>query len=218
MEFLPQQNRRIGREPIVSNDPILASSKHVVVIGGGDTGSDCAGTALRQGAKSVQQVEILARPPDRRARSTPWPLWPSMLRSSHAHAEGCERDWGVRTLAFRGNGRVGFVVAERVTWEKGPDGRPTPVHVPGSEFDIEADLVLLALGFTGPATGGLVTDLGAALDGRACLATDRLHRTSVPRVFAAGDARRGASLVVWAIREGRDAAASIDDFLRTGNG
>jgi glutamate synthase (NADPH) small chain len=214
MDFLSQQNRVDAGDGVPEERRITAEGRRVLVIGGGDTGSDCAGTAIRQGAKSVHQVEILSRPPDRRSPRTPWPLWPDMLRSSHAHEEGCTRDWGVRTLAFHGNGKVEFVTAERVTWGRGPDGRPVPLHVPGSEFDIEADLVLLAMGFTGPVTEGLVADLGAALDGRSCLATDAQHRTTVPKVFAAGDARRGASLVVWAIREGRDAAAAMDDFLR----
>jgi len=214
MDYLEQQNRRVAGDAPDSGTPIDARGLRVLVIGGGDTGSDCAGTALRQGAASVHQVEILPRPPAPGEAPSTWPRWPNVLRTSHAHEEGCSRDWAVRTTAFEGDGAVQRVRAVRVAWEAGPDGRPMPVDVPGSEFEIEADLVLLAMGFLGPRADGLVADLGAPLGPRGAIATDATHRTSVDRVFAAGDARRGASLVVWAIRDGRDAVRAIDRYLR----
>jgi glutamate synthase (NADPH/NADH) small chain len=188
----------------------------VVIIGGGDTGSDCAGTCLRQGARSVKQFELLPQPPAARADTTPWPLWPMQLRSSHAHEEGTERDWSVATTSFSGdNGRVQRLHGVRLETKLGPNGRPDFVQVPGTEFEIEADLVLLAMGFTGPVKNKLLTDLGVLFDSRGNIAADALHQTSVPGVFAAGDAKRGASLIVWAIREGRDAAEQIHNWLTT---
>ena len=214
MDFLTAQNRRLER-----NSPLDtiedARDRHVVIIGGGDTGSDCAGTCLRQGARSVKQFELLPQPPATRAESTPWPLWPMQLRTSHAHEEGTEREFSVATTSFSGeNGRVRRINAVRLETRVSAGGRTSFAPVPGTELELEADLVLLAMGFTGPVKDQLLTDLAVGLDGRGNVATDSAHRTNVPGVFAAGDARRGASLIVWAIREGRDAADSIDSWLR----
>jgi glutamate synthase (NADPH/NADH) small chain len=213
MDFLTSQNRRLeGRDLAGADD---ARDRRVVIIGGGDTGSDCAGTCVRQGARSVRQFELLPQPPVGRAASTPWPLWPMQLRTSHAHEEGCDREWSVATTAFSGeNGRVQRLHAARLERQVFADGRTDFARMPGTEFELEADLVLLAMGFSGPVKNRLLTDLAVELDGRGNIATDRAHRTSVPGVFAAGDAHRGASLIVWAIREGRDAADSIDRWLR----
>ena len=214
MNFLVRQNRRDAGD-VIENDAIDARDKHVVIIGGGDTGSDCAGTCIRQGARSVRQFELLPQPPKDRADATPWPLWPMQLRSSHAHDEGCEREWSVSTTAFSGiGGRVRHLHAVRVAPEK-RDGRTSFVPIAGSDFQIAADLVLLAMGFTGPRRDGLLGQLGADLTENGTVRTDETHRTSVPGVFAAGDVRRGASLIVWAIREGRDAAAGVDSYMRT---
>ena len=221
MDFLTAQNRRlekasrIGLGSGVANDGGLdARDRRVVIIGGGDTGSDCAGTCVRQGARSVTQFELLPQPPITRAPSTPWPLWPMQLRTSHAHEEGCSRDWSVATTEFSGeNGQVQRIRAVRLERKQLADGRSDFVRVPGSEFDVDADLVLLAMGFTGPVRSRMLVDLGVQLDARGAVSTDLAHRTSVAGVFAAGDARRGASLIVWAIREGRDAAESIHSWL-----
>ena len=215
MTFLAQQNRRDAGDTIDPGEAIDARDKHVVIIGGGDTGSDCGGTCLRQGARSVRQFELLPQPPIERSDTTPWPLWPMQLRTSHAHDEGCRREWSVSTTAFSGiGGRVRYLHATRVAPETRGDGRTSFVPVAGSEFQIIADLVLLAMGFTGPRRDGLLTQLGVELTETGTVRADETHRTSVPGVFAAGDTRRGASLIVWAIREGRDAAASIDAYLR----
>jgi len=213
MDFLTAQNHRLeGRELAGADD---ARDRRVVIIGGGDTGSDCAGTCVRQGARSVRQFELLPQPPVGRAASTPWPLWPMQLRTSHAHEEGCDREWSVATTAFSGeNGRVQRLHATRLERQVFADGRTDFARMPGTEFELEADLVLLAMGFTGPVKNRLLVDLAVELDSRGNIATDRAHRTSVPGVFAAGDAHRGASLIVWAIREGRDAADSINSWLR----
>ncbi|MEO8575857.1 MAG: glutamate synthase subunit beta [Gemmatimonadales bacterium] len=211
MNFLEQQNRRDAGDTIDPREEINARGRNVVIIGGGDTGSDCAGTCLRQGAASVRQFELLPEPPHDRSPSTPWPMWPMQLRSSHAHEEGTEREWCVSTTAFSGTAaRVERLHAVRVA----PDetGRMTPVA--GSEWVIETDLVLLAMGFTGPAREGLLSQLKLKLTDRSTVRVDGTHSTSVPGVFAAGDASRGASLIVWAIREGRDVAARIDSYLR----
>ncbi len=214
MDFLTSQNRRNAGDSFFELC-IDASDRRVVIIGGGDTGSDCAGTCVRQGARSVKQFELLPQPPRDRASSTPWPLWPMQLRTSHAHEEGAERDWSVATTAFSGeNGRVGRIHGVRLERQFFADGRSDYVQLPGSEFELDADLVLLAMGFTGPVKSRLLVDLGIELDSRGAIATDLAHRTSVPGIFAAGDAHRGASLIVWAIREGRDAADSIDSWLR----
>jgi glutamate synthase (NADPH) small chain len=215
MTFLTQQNRRDQGDTIDPTSAIDAHDKHVVIIGGGDTGSDCAGTCIRQGALSVRQYELLPQPPAERSDATPWPMWPMQLRTSHAHDEGCEREWSVSTTAFSGvGGRVRHLHAVRVALETRADGRTSFAPVAGSEFTVPADLVLLAMGFTGPRRDRLLTQLGVELTERGTVRTDDAHRTSVPGVFATGDARRGASLIVWAIREGRDAAAGIDAFLR----
>jgi glutamate synthase (NADPH/NADH) small chain len=223
MDFLTAQNRRLesealpaSRYPLPVNE-IDARGRHVVIIGGGDTGSDCAGTCVRQGALSVRQFELLPQPPVGRAATTPWPLWPMQLRTSHAHEEGCDREWSVATTAFSGeNGRVQRLHAARLERQVFADGHSDYVKMPGTEFELEADLVLLAMGFTGPVKSRLLVDLDVELDSRGNVATDHGHRTSVPGVFAAGDAHRGASLIVWAIREGRDAADSIQRFLVAG--
>jgi glutamate synthase (NADPH/NADH) small chain len=216
MDYLTLQNRRHEGDSFFEMD-IDARDRRVVIIGGGDTGSDCAGTCVRQGARSVKQFELLPQPPRDRAATTPWPLWPMQLRTSHAHEEGTERDWSVATTAFSGeNGSVKKLHAARLERQSFADGRTEYAPMPGTEFELEADLILLAMGFTGPVKSKLLVDLGVELDGRGNVATDRAHRTSVPGVFAAGDAHRGASLIVWAIREGRDAADGIDHWLKAG--
>jgi glutamate synthase (NADPH/NADH) small chain len=208
MDYLVGQNRVVAGDA-AQPERISAQGKNVIIIGGGDTGSDCLGTAHRQGAKSVRQFEILARPPESRDGSTPWPLWPMQLRTSHAHEEGGMRDWNVSTVAFRGEGgQVKKLQAERVVLR---DGRFTSVE--GSGFEFDADLVLLALGFSGPYRSELLEKLDVKLDARGAVAVDAGFMTSQPGVFAAGDAKRGASLIVWAIAEGRKMAASIDRYL-----
>ena len=207
MDFLPQQNRRVSNESIGTNEPILAGGKHVVVIGGGDTGSDCIGTSVRQGAVSVTQLEIMPRPPEKENKSLSWPLWPLKLRTSSSHEEGAERDFAVLTTGFTGvGGKVRKLACVRV------DAKMQPI--PGTEFELKADLVLLAMGFVNPIYEGLLESLGVTLDPRKNVAANQTdYRTSVDKVYAAGDMRRGQSLVVWAIREGRQAAHAIDKDL-----
>ena len=207
MQYLPQQNKR-GSGDIVQ-DQIVATGKRVVIIGGGDTGADCLGTAHRQQAKSVHQFEIMPMPPPNRASSTPWPLWPLQLRTESAHEEGGKRDWALNTAKFTGDdkGNVKELHALRV----GPPPKFEPMQ--GTEFSMEADLVLLALGFTGPVKKGMIEEFGLNLDPRGNIATGTDYMSSVPGVFAAGDMRRGQSLVVWAISEGRKAAISVDKYL-----
>jgi glutamate synthase (NADPH/NADH) small chain len=207
MEFLPQQNKVNAGDHLDSQ--ILATGKHVIIIGGGDTGADCVGTSHRQKAKSVTQFEIMPKPPEDRASTTPWPLWPLQLRIESSHEEGGLRDWAVNTVKFTGdeNGNVKKLHAIRV----GPP--PKFEAVAGTEFELDADLVLLAMGFTGPVRNGLVEQLGVEVNMRGNVATDEHYQTTVPRVFAAGDLRRGQSLVVWAIAEGRKAARAIDLHL-----
>ncbi len=207
MEFLPQQNKRNAGDAVP--DQILATGKRVLIIGGGDTGADCLGTCHRQKAKSVHQFEIMPRPPAERAPSTPWPLWPLQLRTESSHEEGGIRDWAVGTTHFTGDedGNVKRLHAMRV----GPPPKFEPI--PGTEFTIDVDLVLLALGFLGPVKPGMVEQLGVNLDARSNIATDADFMSSVPGVFAAGDMRRGQSLVVWAISEGRKAARAVDQYL-----
>jgi glutamate synthase (NADPH/NADH) small chain len=215
MDFLTSQNRRLEGVLPFPGTVSDARGRRVVIIGGGDTGSDCAGTCVRQGALSVRQFELLPQPPIGRATSTPWPLWPMQLRTSHAHEEGCDREWSVATTSFSGeDGRVQRLHAARLERQAFADGHTDYARMPGTEFELEADLVLLAMGFTGPVKSRFLTDLAVQLDARGNIATDHAHRTSVPGVFAAGDAHRGASLIVWAIREGRDAADSVDKWLR----
>ena len=209
MEFLPQQNRRCEGDLVDPALAILAEGKSVVILGGGDTGADCLGTSLRQHAKIVHQYEIMQKPPDVRAASTPWPMWPSQLRTESSHEEGGVRDWGINSVSFTGDeqGRVKQLHAVRVG--------PPPKFVPsvGSEFTVEADLVLLALGFLGPVHSGMIEQLGLKLDPRGNVATNADYMTSVDGVFAAGDMRRGQSLVVWAISEGRKAAEAVNHYL-----
>ena len=207
MDFLPQQNRRVGHEPLKSNTPILANGKHVVVIGGGDTGSDCIGTSVRQGALSVTQIEIMTKPPEKEDKLLTWPNWPMKLRTSSSHEEGAERDFAVNTVSFDGeDGKVTALTCVRV------DDKFQPI--PGTEFKLRADLVFLAMGFVSPVQEGMVKDLGTKLDPRGNVAADTVaYKTSVDKVFACGDMRRGQSLVVWAIREGRQAAHSVDKHL-----
>ncbi len=209
LDFLIQQNRRTAGDWIEPEREILAAGKRVVIIGGGDTGADCLGTCHRQKAASVHQLEILPEPPPERAPETPWPLWPRQLRTESSHEEGGVRLWSVATLELVGDerGRVRQLRAVRVG--PPPDFQP----VPGSEFTLEADLVLLAMGFLGPARRGLIEQLGLELDDRGNLRTDGRFMTSLPGVFAAGDMRRGQSLVVWAIAEGRAAARALDRWL-----
>ena len=208
MDFLPQQNRRVSDEPLGNVKPILAGGKHVIVIGGGDTGSDCIGTSNRQGAVSITQLEIMQRPPERENKDLTWPDWPLKLRTSSSHEEGADREFAVMTHSFEGdgNGHVTALNCLRV------DAKMQPV--PGSEFSLRADLVLLAMGFVSPVQDGLLAALGVGLDGRGNVAANvKDYRTSIDKVFACGDMRRGQSLVVWAIREGRQAARAIDEFL-----
>jgi glutamate synthase (NADPH) small chain len=216
MDFLPQQNRRISGEPQNPADkPILADGKHVVVIGGGDTGSDCVGTSNRQEAASVTQFELLPQPPQEENKPLVWPYWPIKLRTSSSHEEGVARDWAVATKRFEGrDGRVEKLVAARVEWQKDSGGAMKMVEIPGSEFEMTADLVLLAMGFIGPVSAGMLEEFGVERDARSNVkANTDDYRTSVPKLFAAGDMRRGQSLVVWAIREGRQCARAIDEFL-----
>jgi glutamate synthase (NADPH/NADH) small chain len=207
MDFLPQQNRRVSGEAQAEGEPILAGGKHVVVIGGGDTGSDCIGTAIRQGARSVTNFEIMPQPPARENKLLTWPEWPLKLRTSSSHEEGAERDFAVMTTRLSGEGgEVRTLHCVRV------DGKINAI--PGSEFDIPADLVLLAMGFVHPVHEGMIASLGLDLDSRGNVKADTLgYQSSRRKVFAAGDMRRGQSLVVWAIREGRQCAHSVDAFL-----
>ena len=215
MSFLGQQNRRVSGEFIADNRPILAAGKRVVVIGGGDTGSDCIGTSNRQGAKSILQIEILPKPPAKENKDLTWPDWPLKIRASSSHEEGCDRDWAVATKRIEGrNGAVTGLVFARTEWAKDANGRTVPREIPGSEFTVEADLVLLAMGFVHPVHEGLVKDLKLALDERGNVRANVAdYRTSRAKVFACGDARRGQSLVVWAIREGRQCARAVDEAL-----
>ena len=214
MEFLPQQNRRCLGETLDPASDILATGKRVVIIGGGDTGADCLGTAHRQKPLSVHQFEIMPKPPEERSPQTPWPLWPLQMRTEAAHEEGGIRDWSIATTGFTGdgNGNVKQLHAVRV----GPPPKFEPI--PGSDFTLEADLVLIAMGFLGPVRNGMIEQLGVVLDPRGNVATDQNYMSSVPGVFAAGDMRRGQSLVVWAISEGRKAAAAVDTYLRAAAG
>ena len=213
MEFLAQQNRRVAGDVVDPRAAISARGKDVIVLGGGDTGSDCAGTAIRQGAASVRQFELLPQPPGVRSANTPWPMWPMQLRSSHAHEEGCERAWGIATTAFSGDRTVRALHAVRVASQVDADGIWSHRPVAGSEVVLDADLVLLALGFDGIEESCLLGEEDLAYHG-ALVASDAIHQTSLQGVFVAGDARRGSSLLVWAVREGRDAAMQIDAFLR----
>jgi len=208
MEFLPQQNRRNEGDVVDPSIAILATGKRVLIIGGGDTGADCLGTSHRQGAKSVHQFEIMPKPPDQRAASTPWPLWPMQLRTESSHEEGGVRDWSINSIKFTGDaeGNVKQLHGVRV----GPP--PKFEAIAGSDFTLDVDLVLLAMGFLGPVRSGMIEKLGLTLDARGNIATTN-YMSSVDGIFAAGDMRRGQSLVVWAIAEGRKAAAAVDTYL-----
>ena len=207
MEFLPQANKVCEGDTV--RDQILATGKRVVIIGGGDTGADCLGTSHRHRAAHITQFELLPKPPDTRAPHTPWPLWPMQLRVESSHEEGGLRDWSVSTARFSGDerGNVKKLHGVRV-------GHPPQFDaITGSEFELDVDLVLLAMGFTGPVRQGMLDQLGVAIDAKGNVVTDAKYMSSVPGVFAAGDARRGQSLVVWAIAEGRKAAKGVDEYL-----
>jgi glutamate synthase (NADPH) small chain len=207
MDFLPQQNRRVSKEPFHTNMPILAGGKRVIVIGGGDTGSDCIGTSVRQGAVSIMQLEIMPMPPEHEDKLLTWPDWPMKLRTSSSHEEGAKRDFGVVTKEFRGdNGSVKQLICVRLDAHM--------KEIPDSSFAVDVDLVLLAMGFVSPIHEGLLDRLGVEFDARGNVAADTAnYKSSVAKVFACGDMRRGQSLVVWAIREGRQAAQAVDLFL-----
>uniref|UniRef100_UPI0035B0DB74 glutamate synthase subunit beta n=1 Tax=Rhizorhabdus sp. TaxID=1968843 RepID=UPI0035B0DB74 len=213
MEFLTQQNKRVAGDDELRAAPrgtLTATGKHVIVIGGGDTGSDCVGTSNRQGAASVTQLEIMPKPPEKEAKAMTWPNWPLKLRTSSSHEEGCERDWAVLTKRAIGtNGQLTGLECVRVEWV---DGRMQ--EVPGSEFTLQADLVLLAMGFVGPNAAGMIEQAGVELDGRGNVKADtNAYATSQDGIFACGDMRRGQSLIVWAIREGRQCARAVDLHL-----
>jgi glutamate synthase (NADPH/NADH) small chain len=213
MEYLPQQNKRNAGDDVPAQ--ILATDKHVVVLGGGDTGSDCIGTAIRQGAASVTNFELMPKPPLAEDKPLTWPNWPMKLRVSSSHEEGCERDFAIATKGFSGEGgKVKVLHAVRLDWKKDERGVLRAHEIPGSEFDVPADLVLLAMGYLHPVKKGMLEQLGVALDPRGNVKADtNRYQTSNPKVFAAGDMRRGQSLVVWAIREGRQAARAVDEAL-----
>ena len=217
MDFLTQQNKRVAGDDETRAAPqgtISAKGKHVIVIGGGDTGSDCIGTSNRQGAASITQLEIMPRPPEHENKSLTWPDWPLKLRTSSSQEEGCERDFSVLTKRARGEGKVEALECVHVEWQRGADGRTQMVEAPGSTFELKADLVLLAMGFVSPHKHGLVEQAKVALDVRGNVkanVTD--YRTSEQKIFSCGDMRRGQSLVVWAIREGRQCARGVDESL-----
>ena len=217
MEFLPEQNRTVAGDVVA--DQLMATGKHVVVIGGGDTGSDCVGTSNRQGAASVTQFELMPQPPEHENKSLTWPYWPTKMRTSSSHEEGCERDWAITTKSFSddGKGNVRALVTARVEWRRDESsGQMKMIEVPGSEQEVPADLVLFAMGFVAPAASVLEAfgvERDARGNARAHTEGERSYRTNHAKVFAAGDMRRGQSLVVWAIREGRQAAHSVDAFL-----
>jgi len=214
MEYLPQGNRRCEGDTLPEATLISAKGKRVVIIGGGDTGSDCLGTAHRQGAASVTQFELLPRPPASRTPDNPWPLWPNIFRVSTAHEEGGERDYCISTHHFSGDDRrVKRLHGVRVEFAPGPNGRQTMRELPGTEFEMDVDLVLLAMGFLGPERNTMLAQLGVTITERGTVAADANTMTSTPGVFAAGDTARGQSLVVWAIAEGRQAARGMDAYL-----
>ncbi|MBU0581315.1 MAG: glutamate synthase subunit beta [Candidatus Margulisbacteria bacterium] len=225
LDYLIQQNELVCCADSIEKEKLIAAlGKKVIVIGGGDTGSDCVGTAKRQGAVSVHQLELLPSPPEHRDETMPWPLWPTLLKTSSSHKEGCERMWNINTKKFKGpasvetsagrqNSEVKSILAVQVSWEMDVNGKWLMKEVPGSEFELEADLVLLAMGFVHPVHKGLVEQLNVQLDKRGNVQVDENMMTSVKGVFAAGDVDRGASLVVWAIAEGRKAAEKINNFL-----
>ncbi len=213
LDYLIQQNKRVGGEQVRRSDEILARDKSVVVIGGGDTGSDCLGTAIRQGAKNVVQLEILPKPPLERSEKTPWPTWPLVLRETHAHKEGGEIKWGVTAKSFTGEkGAVKKIRCIEVEWQT-KEGRSVPIDVAGSDFEIKADLVLLAMGFTGPGNSGLIENFDLRLDERGNVWSDQSNMTSIDGVFVAGDMATGQSLIVRAINSGRQTAMGMIAYL-----
>jgi glutamate synthase (NADPH/NADH) small chain len=217
MEFLTQQNQRVSGDWLTNDSDIWATDKHVVVIGGGDTGSDCVGTSNRHRAASVTQIELMPKPPTERSEDNPWPQWPMILRTSSSHEEGAERNWSIMTKEFvdDGQGNVKGLKLAKLEWKVSEkDGRPTFEEIPGSEYEIPCDLALLAIGFMHTERNGLLEDLGVELDQRGNIAAEEgRYQTNKPHIFAAGDARRGQSLVVWAIAEGREAARAVDLYL-----
>ncbi len=215
LEFLTQQNMLNAGDPIPEDQRLSAKGKHVVVVGGGDTGSDCIGTSIRQGAVKVTQIELLSQPPQARAANNPWPYWPTILRTSSSHEEGCERMWDINTKEMIGkDGQVTALKAVKLEWTFPEGGRPSFKEIPGSAFDLKADLVLLAMGFLHADPKGLVSELKLETDGRGNIKVDDHYRTSQEGVFAAGDAETGASLVVRAINRGREAAGKVSRFLQ----
>jgi glutamate synthase (NADPH/NADH) small chain len=215
MDFLTQQNRRVSGEKLGAISEILAKDKHVIVIGGGDTGSDCVGTSFRQGATTVTQLEIMPKPPEKENKPLTWPDWPMKLRTSTSHDEGAERDFGITTKRFSGTNKgVDSLQTVRVDWKQGQNGNMEMVEVENSKEYLKADLILLAMGFVHPTHQGILEDLSVKLDSRGNVnANTEDYKTSVNKVFSAGDMRRGQSLVVWAIREGRQCAQAVDKFL-----
>ena len=217
MEFLPQQNKIVAGDTVAKQ--LMATGRQVVVIGGGDTGSDCVGTSNRHGASTVAQLELMPQPPAEENKQMTWPYWPTKLRTSSSHEEGCERDWSITTKSFKGDdkGHVKAIVAARVEWKKDDaTGQLKMVEVPGSEWEIPATMVLLAMGFvspTSPVLDAFGIDKDARGNAKASTQGNAYYATNVAKVFAAGDVRRGQSLVVWAIREGRQAARAVDEFL-----
>ena len=215
MEFLTQQNRRLNSEPLGEGPEIMATGKDVVVIGGGDTGSDCVGTSNRHGAASVTQLEIMPKPPEREDKALTWPDWPLKLRTSSSHDEGCERDWSILTKKIKErNGKIEALELVHITWGQDQDGAMTMNEVHGSSYELRADLVLLAMGFVHPIKTGMIEDIGVELDRHGNVRADTVdYATSISGVWSAGDMRRGQSLVVWAIREGRQCARAVDQAL-----
>jgi len=215
MDFLPQQNKKVAGDTV--ENQLVATGKNVIILGGGDTGSDCLGTSNRQGAKSIHQFELLPKPAESRGAAgiAPWPNWPMILRSSSSHEEGVVRDWSLNTKRFTGDadGNVRQLHGVRLDWKKGDDGRMQMEETPGSEFTLDCELVLLAMGFLGPERKGMIDELGVDLDQRGNVVVGDDYQSSVPGVFACGDMRRGQSLVVWAIWEGREAARAVDAHL-----
>jgi len=216
MQFLTQQNKVVSGQTVNPVERILAKDKNVIVIGGGDTGSDCVGTSNRQGAKSVTQIEILPKPPEKKNAETPWPFWPTILKTSSSHEEGCERGWSLTTKRFIGeNGQLKGAEVVEVRWEKDANGRHVMVEVEGTSRVIPCELALLSMGFTQPIHAGLLDDLGMKYDNRGNVVVDKKQQTHVSKVFAAGDTVLGASLVVKAIYSGRQAAFNADEYLKT---
>mgnify|MGYP003572103920 FL=1 len=215
MTFLPQQNKRNAGDVINEIAAITATGKRVIVVGGGDTGSDCIGTSFRQGAVSVTQLEILPQPPEKENKGLTWPNWPNKMRTSSSQDEGAVREWSVATKSIEGaQGKVTAINCVRLNWSQGDNGQWQMEEIPGSEFQLQADLVLLAMGFVHPVHEGMLKELGVELDPRGNVQADtEQYRTSIDKVFSAGDMRRGQSLVVWAIREGRQCARAVDEYL-----